>query len=54
MKVRLQAMYKHKKSKYPNAKFVKQRYELANKYFKFLGKRTKQDETKRKKMRFMI
>ena len=54
MKVRLQAMYKHKKSKYPNAKYVKQRYDLANKYFKFLGKRTKQDEIKRKKMRFMI
>ena len=54
MKVRLQAMDKHKKSKYSNAKYVKQRYDLANKYFKFLGKRTKQDETKRKKMRFMI
>ena len=41
MKVRLEAMLKHKKSKYPNAKKVKERFNLANKYFKFLGKRTK-------------
>ena len=41
MKVRLEAMLKHKKSLYPNAKNVKERYILANKYFKFLGKRTK-------------
>ena len=36
MKVRLGAMLKHKKSLYPNAKNVKSRYNLANKYFKFL------------------
>ena len=41
MKVRLEAMLKHKKSLYPHAKNVKERYTLANKYFKFLGKRTK-------------
>jgi hypothetical protein len=41
MKVRLEAMKKHKKSKYPNAKNVTARYNLANKYFKFLGKRSK-------------
>ena len=41
MKVRLEAMKKHKKSKYPNAKNVNVRYNLANKYFKFLGQRSK-------------
>ena len=41
MKVRLEAMLKHKKTKYPNAKKVKERFNLANKYFKFLGKRSK-------------
>ena len=40
MKVRLEAMLKHKKTLYPNAKNVKQRYLLANRYFKFLRKRT--------------
>ncbi len=41
MKVRLEAMYKHHKTRYPNAKYVKQRYNLAKRYFLFLGKRTK-------------
>ena len=41
MKVRLEAMKKHKNKLYPNAKNVTQRYNLANKYFKFLRKRTK-------------
>ena len=41
MKVRLEAMLKHKKTKYPNAKKVKERLNLANKYFKFLSKRSK-------------
>ena len=41
MKVRLEAMYKHHKTRYPNAKHVKQRYNLAKRYFLFLGKRTK-------------
>jgi hypothetical protein len=41
MKVRLEAMRKHKKKLYPNAKNVYQRFKLANKYFKFLGKRSK-------------
>ena len=40
MKVRLQAIKKHYKTKYPNAKNVTSRFNLANKYFKFLGKRT--------------
>ena len=53
MKVRLEAMLKHKKTKYPNAKKVKQRFNLANRYFKFLGKRTKANTfLKRKKMTF--
>ena len=55
MKVRLEAMLKHKKTLYPNAKYVKQRYNLANKYFIFLGKRSKVQETKeRKQMVFKI
>ena len=55
MKVRLEAMLKHKKSKYPNAKYVKQRFNLANKYFKFLGERTKKKSfMERKKMSFKI
>ena len=34
LKVRLEAMKKHNKSLYPNAKNVNERYNLANKYFK--------------------
>lgn len=49
MKVRLGAMLKHKKKKYPNAKKVKQRFNLSNKYFKFLGKRTKRTDFKSRK-----
>ena len=53
MKVRLEAMLKHKKSLYPHAKNVKERYILANKYFKFLGKRTKyKDFNSRKALTF--
>ena len=55
MKVRLEAMKKHKKDKYPNAKDVTKRYRLANKYFKFLGNRTrKKGDKERKKMTFKI
>ena len=55
MKVRLEAMLKHKKTRYPNAKYVKQRFNLANKYFNFLGQRSKVQETKeRKQMVFTI
>ena len=43
MKVRLEAMLKHKTKKYPNAKKVKQRFNLANKYFKFLGKKEQKE-----------
>ena len=52
MKVRLEAMLKHKKTLYKNAKNVKSRYNMAKKYFKFLGKRTKTDENDRYKMIF--
>ena len=41
MKVRLEAMLKHKNTLYKNAKNVKQRYILSKKYFEFLGKRSK-------------
>tara|TARA_Y100000992_G_scaffold298162_1_gene262887 strand:- start:2703 stop:3578 length:876 start_codon:yes stop_codon:yes gene_type:complete len=52
MKVRLEAMLKNKHL-YPNAKNVKSRYDLSNKYFKFLGKRSQEkDDNKRKKMVF--
>ena len=53
MKVRLEAMLKHKKTKYPKAKKVRERFNLANKYFKFLGKRSKKKTfEERKKLIF--
>ena len=51
MKVRLEALKKNKHL-YPNAKKVTERFNLANKYFRFLGKRTKLDKKSRKKSRF--
>jgi len=48
MKVRLEAMKKHKKTRYPNAKNVTSRYNLANEYFKKLGKRSKELAKKRR------
>ena len=52
-KVRLEAMLKNKNKLYPDAKNVKKRFDLANKYFLFLKSRSKEtDETKRKKMTF--
>ena len=54
LKVRLEAMNKYKKTKYPNAKKVYSRFKLAEKYFKFLSKRSKEkDENKRKQMTFL-
>ena len=41
LKVRLEAMLKHKKTLYPQAKDVKKRYNLSKKYFHFLKMRTK-------------
>jgi len=52
MKVRLEAILKHKKKRYPNAKYVKERFHLANNYFLFLRSRTKKDEQERKRMVF--
>ena len=52
MKVRLEAMKKHKKKMYPKAKNVTSRFNLANRYFKFLGKRTKTKKNKRKNISF--
>ena len=53
MRVRLAAMLKHKKELYPNAKKVRERYNLANRYFKFLKERTKKkDILERKGMVF--
>ena len=52
MKVRLEAMKKHKKDKFPNAKNVTKRYNLSKKYFKFLGKRTKMSQIDRMKSKF--
>jgi len=49
LKVRLEAMKKHKKTKFPNAKNVTQRFNLANTYFKFLGKRSKLKTFKERK-----
>ena len=46
MKVRLEAMKKHKSTLYPNAKQVASRFNLANRYFKFLGKRSKKKDFK--------
>lgn len=54
MKVRLEAMLKHQKTLYPKAKFVRKRFVMANKYFRFLGKRTKEDEAERRKMTFVF
>ena len=55
MKVRLEAIKRHKTKKYKKAKNINQRYRLANRYFKFLGKRTKKKTfEERKKMIFNI
>ena len=52
MKVRLEAMNKYKKTKYTKAKYIYKRFVLANKYFKFLSRRTKLSEEERKKFTF--
>tara|TARA_Y100000992_G_scaffold257635_1_gene191527 strand:- start:96 stop:476 length:381 start_codon:yes stop_codon:yes gene_type:complete len=49
MKVRLEAMKKHKSKLYPGAKDVSKRFKLANKYFLFLGNRTKKKTFKERK-----
>jgi len=55
MKVRMEAMLKHKKTRYKKAKYVRERYNLTKKYFKFLGQRSKAKTFKeRKNMTFKI
>ena len=54
LKVRLGIMNKYKKKLYPNAKDVKNRYLLADKYFKFLGIRTKTPEQERRRLKFKL
>uniref|UniRef100_A0A6C0CSC3 Uncharacterized protein n=1 Tax=viral metagenome TaxID=1070528 RepID=A0A6C0CSC3_9ZZZZ len=54
MKVRLEAIKKHKTRKYKKAKNVVSRYKLANRYFKFLGRRTKTIKKNRKKLKFSV
>tara|TARA_Y100000287_G_scaffold176464_1_gene167188 strand:+ start:411 stop:827 length:417 start_codon:yes stop_codon:yes gene_type:complete len=54
MKVRLESMYKRRKTM-RKAKKISQRYSLANKYFRFLGKRSKaKGEGERKRMTFKL
>jgi hypothetical protein len=54
MKVRLGAMVKHQKTLYPKAKNLKRRFQIAEKYFQFLGKRSKiKSEKERKEMVFV-
>ena len=52
LKVRLEVINKYKNTRYPNAKNVYKRYQLALKYFKFLSERTKKNQEERKKMIF--
>jgi hypothetical protein len=48
-------MKKHKKTKYKKAKNVTKRFNLANRYFLFLKKRTKiKNQTARKKIKFKL
>lgn len=55
LKVRLQAMKKHKKKLYPKAKNVGKRLNLSRKYYNFLKKRTKEKDNKtRKSMKFVF
>ena len=53
LKVRLAAMKKNQKKYYPKAKNVTKRLRLSEKYFKFLKKRTREQDNKtRKNMKF--
>ena len=54
LKVRLEALKKHHKTRYKKAKNVNSRFKLAEKYFNFLSNRTKKDEKERYKMVFNI
>ena len=52
MKVRLEVIKKYKKTKYKKTKNINKRYNLANRYFKFLGQRTKLNEDQRRSFFF--
>ena len=53
LKVRLGVIKKYSKTRYPKAKHVSKRYKLAERYFKFLSKRSKVEGfNERKKMVF--
>lgn len=54
MKVRLEAIYKRRTTKYKNAKYVSKRYNMAKKYFEFLSNRTKMNEYDRRRIRFIV
>ena len=54
LKLRLEALKKHHKTRYKKAKNVNSRFKLAEKYFNFLSNRTKKDEKERYKMVFKI
>ena len=55
LKVRLEAMYKYRNTKYKKAKNIVPRFKLAEKYFKFLGQRSKMDGfNQRRSMVFKI
>ena len=55
IKVRLEAMLKKQKTKYPNARFVKERFYLAKKYYNFVKSRTPiKGHENRKKLLFQI
>ena len=49
MKVRLEAIKKHKTRRFPKAKNLSKRYNLSKKYFKFLGNRSKKSTFKERK-----
>lgn len=55
LNTRLNVLYKYRKTRYKKAKNIPTRFRLANKYFKFLGNRTKKTTDKeRKQMTFKI
>ena len=55
LKVRLEAMYKYRNTKYKKAKNIVSRFKLAEKYFKFLGSRSKVEGfNKRKALTFKV
>ena len=53
MKVRLEAMNKYKKLVTKSKKKIYSRYQLANKYFKFLGARSKKKSFSERKKWFL-